>query len=670
MEMTESLQARAGFTDVPRFDVIESHFEGAPIEHHSFSPKAAVTNFRQHVQISGSKSRQKRGNLAELYDESSQHDSPKDTEELVSPVDENLSPGGQAKKMSLGRNLVGSIRTMTAKHTWSPPRKDRKENIPPQSVSAISSPTTPPTLTVDIGTGEGLVPNDFGRGSFTSQENPTPTKSITTRPLKQKHSIDVFGIGRRGGPSTDRALSPISDGNSENDDSKSEDIMEVFERSVLVEESKSLKRMISLDAMAERCTQDPNERLQTVMLKANSSIVPDQRHPSTATTIHSCPSDMEEISRQPARAKSPTVLLEGQVDGKWSSDDPFAPGTPSIKLHGPDTELPFRPKFVPQEVDEPEMEATEDLSSLDGHIFKSRSAAIISSSPEQEPASFAEKHRSMVSEVLEIPRDEWEDEVVEVPGVDDSYDYARLDQRQTLELDQISQLWIQSRFERVDSVRWDGIDNAGSDCPSNMADTSSPPPTGIVARHSTPARSERSDGSHSTLQHAILDNYDLQVALGGVDIVCDDKLRSWLDESADDEENEGQEHGSQEQHKDEERGDDDPSASIALAIKAHWSESPMYDANSDTSESINTSSVLETKSRHKEDSLDEALDMYRSYSAENDKYMADGLMDPVESTVSPALPTSPASPEAIGSDARTTRKPLPVRYRSVRSRKG
>jgi hypothetical protein len=76
-----------------------------------------------------------------------------------------------------------------------------------------------------------------------------------------------------------------------------------------------------------------------------------------------------------------------------------------IEIHGPDSELAYRPETPPQAAEDVEEEAMEDLSSLDGHLFKSGiSSVIIPSSPEQRAMSTSEEHRSMVTEVLDIAR--------------------------------------------------------------------------------------------------------------------------------------------------------------------------------------------------------------------------------------------------------------------------
>lgn len=621
-----------------------------------------MTSFRQ--QMGGSKSRQKRGALADFYENNPQLNSP---EKSADPEHNSSSPRSLSKKLSLGRNLVGSIRSMATKHTRSPPGKNQKENVIPANIPLPPSPIPPPALTVDIGGGEALVPDGFPKVVSTNEGSSTAKQPSNTTLSQRENSLDLLTVDKSGDFVHRRTSTPVLeiDDQRQLNETPPEDVEElkVFERGVAIMSYRPPRRMVSLDAMAERCTQSPNDHSPNALLQSKAPLTHSPLQSSPAATVLSYQSDMEEISRQPAHTPMPTVLLEGQGDRQWRSDDPFAPGTPSIKLHGPDTELPFRPRSVLQKPEEDNGAAMEDLSSIDGHVFTSHSAAINSSSPDQKALTSAKKHRSMVSEVLEIDHEEIPADDFESPGFDNLPDEMKPDHLPRADRNDVYGRWGQANLERVvPAFRYpDDTEETDSESISNIAVTHSPVRINDteISRVPTPANSERTDGPEGGLHSAILDNYDLQVALGGVDITCDDKLRAWLDES-------------------EEAQEQDRNALRSSTGMSYDCDVLIDNVGSEMSESINASSVLEMRSRSKEDSLDEALDMYRSYSAEHDAEMVEDLLKAVDIPTSPASasslisvasPTNMANPTSADWNSSAKRKPVPTRYRSVRGRK-
>lgn len=580
-------------TDLSSIDEIPTSPAHVPTQHNSFSPKRAMDTFRQLVHMSGSKSRPRRGKLADIHGNMTRDGVPGGPRGYVDENDTVTSPTGHSKKLSLGRNLVGSIRSITAKQNRSPPRKDGKENISPLGVPSPPAPL--PALTLDLGTSEELLPHDFGRATELTQDERILTlarsKIAFISPNKPEDATD------------DESAASIINSILETEAS-GEDPSEMFERSV-DSQCKSLKRMISLDAMAERCISPDGLSPKGLRISKQDS----------ATTVSACPSDMEEITRQPARMQPPVVLLDGQVDGKWRSDDPFAPGPPSIRLHGPEMVLPFRPKVGTKEIAEPRTADTVPRENVE---------------VDEKTMSPAAKHRSMVSEVLEIERSDGDIGLGRVCGVGDEKTDSHIDDRISTDGDSASVGKVSA--EEISSL---------SDDPAHRE------------------RGEVDSNLETALQDAILDNYDLQVALGGVDITCDNQPLHWA----------GQDEELPQEKSDASLESSDPKtdgcqvfprydALSKSTTKDHDYDVLLDQIGSDCSESSNIWSMDDT-SRVGEESLKDAMEMYRSYSAEHfkaeqEETVAEQLLEAVDT------PTSPASVESNRSN---TRKKMPSRYR-------
>jgi hypothetical protein len=159
--------------------------------------------------------------------------------------------------------------------------------------------------------------------------------------------------------------------------SEKSDKSHVFERSVtpsLDREHKELRKLRSLDAMAEACaiahandelaemTERPssNDTDSAVSFSQGQALRPqtprrDNRSSETTQTLHSCPSDMQELTRQrtPDNARQVGIILADTTSdhlGNSVYEDPFDDRN-AIKSGPPSpdrtVELPLRPKVHP-----------------------------------------------------------------------------------------------------------------------------------------------------------------------------------------------------------------------------------------------------------------------------------------------------------------------------------
>lgn len=153
------------------------------------------------------------------------------------------------------------------------------------------------------------------------------------------------------------------------------DRCQMFERSVTpIDEPKrkELRPMASLDAMAEACTlacteddtradsksslvtQDGKPDSSKLIAPPSSRVMTPRRNATSDASLPACPSDMEELSRQPANQPNATNVLPG--DGWVDDDDPFAPKNSGDGVGPPSPDrrvlLPFRPKDPSPEKDQ------------------------------------------------------------------------------------------------------------------------------------------------------------------------------------------------------------------------------------------------------------------------------------------------------------------------------
>ncbi|KAK4620154.1 hypothetical protein CLAFUR4_11556 [Fulvia fulva] len=131
------------------------------------------------------------------------------------------------------------------------------------------------------------------------------------------------------------------------------DETELFERNVEYKdeikkkENRTLKKMVSLDAMAEECAAlSPSDRLNPVHRTVSD------------VTIKDCPDDMPKLTRELAHLQTPSAGHRDPQTGDWKSEDPFAPGNAVGDLAGQGPPscgaqviLPLRPKITLQSAD-------------------------------------------------------------------------------------------------------------------------------------------------------------------------------------------------------------------------------------------------------------------------------------------------------------------------------
>ncbi|CAK3814104.1 Hypothetical predicted protein [Lecanosticta acicola] len=165
--------------------------------------------------------------------------------------------------------------------------------------------------------------------------------------------VDDFGVSQPSGPST-----PLPGTGQMFDFDGANDSTELFERSVeykdkkYKKENRKLKKMVSLDAMAEECANTPSYGLSTEAERSR------QKRLSTLTTVNSIPEDMCEITRQAAHLQTPSAGHRNPATGEWQSDDPFAPGNvvgnvaeSGVPSPTRSVKLPLRPKITLQAAD-------------------------------------------------------------------------------------------------------------------------------------------------------------------------------------------------------------------------------------------------------------------------------------------------------------------------------
>lgn len=350
-----------------------------------------------------------------------------------------LSPDGQdfithSPKSSVADSIVGSLRGISRRvGKAKPSHTDTKTtlsgaqaDIVPLPSSPIDIPTAAPSLDLDLGPAGFMMPV-FARSPNRKQKElskdtkmlmdpanitsglppPTPILSlddlsipkhaissirpVTPRDLLQT-KVDEPGTCLPPGPQTPMPGTSFTldiDGAA----SEKSDKSHVFERSVtpsLDKERKELRKMRSLDAMAEACTiAHANDELSqmTELVSTNDADLPvvfsegqslrprmprgNNESSETTQTLHSCPSEMPELSRQctpdNVRQVGMAVALPTSDDGGNSVyEDPFddsnviKTGPPSPKRS---VELPFRPKFQDDIHTEPPSVDQEDVNS-------------------------------------------------------------------------------------------------------------------------------------------------------------------------------------------------------------------------------------------------------------------------------------------------------------------
>ena len=381
--------------------------------HHSLVSRVATASLHRHLR-SHSGRHKRRSVHSVMGRPSSEMSHIAGPERFACDPEQGESTIPHTRKGSVAGSIVGSIRSIgrrtgITKHA-SPPTKEESLERPADTVplpsSPVNIPMAAPALELDLGPG-GFMSPTFGRSPerqqsrtllkltdpaniTTARPKPTPFHTPldtpgqyrSTRPSRPITPSDLLNV-----PMTDTGPSPPAapatpmpgtnfsfevDGTNSEKSEKSQ----VFERSVTPpndKERKELRTMRSLDAMAEACTiahaNDEVAQLSEISAAENSDHAPGSPRPTaspalriptprrnlaSAETIHSCPSDMAELTRQDcgretAQGQGPFADQTRVSVRELSRDDPFddrnavgsGPPSPTRSV-----ELPFRPKVT------------------------------------------------------------------------------------------------------------------------------------------------------------------------------------------------------------------------------------------------------------------------------------------------------------------------------------
>ncbi|KXT05537.1 hypothetical protein AC578_3741 [Pseudocercospora eumusae] len=359
------------------------------------TPKTAAESLRtqlfQSTAKTGKTDRKKRGVLAKTITsaptgpEAFGHDPLEGVETTKTPV---ATIKGHGRKSSIARSLAGSFRARARRGTQStkcesPIKAELEDNLSPNlnrlelgssglmSTSFIYSPELERRSELMTMTDPSLKRTQRVPTYYTK----LPGEGPDDRPLLSASSsrdaslgpyellelpIDDFGLSMPDGPATPATVLP---GNSINNGlDGADDETAVFERSVESKNSaskqkdKKLKKMGSIDALADQCARAIGSPVDTTPAKGDKV-----QAMSRQTTASVCPSDMPPLTRQMnqriGELQSPSDSHRDPVSGTWQSEDPFAPanavrGIGTGRVPSPDrtVELPLRPKIRVQSV--------------------------------------------------------------------------------------------------------------------------------------------------------------------------------------------------------------------------------------------------------------------------------------------------------------------------------
>ncbi|KAF7192021.1 Glutamyl-tRNA(Gln) amidotransferase subunit A, mitochondrial [Pseudocercospora fuligena] len=444
------------------------------------TPKTAAESLRaqlfQSTAKTGKTDRKKRGALAKIVTsaptgpEAFDHDPLEGVETTKTPV---ATIKGHGRKSSVARSLAGSFRTLGRRGTQStkcgsPVKGSLEDNLSPttKQAASIPLPSSPvkipaPNLNrLELGS-SGLMSTSFihspeleRRSELLALTDPSwkhtqrvptyytklPGEGPDDRPLLSASSsrdaslsscellelpTDDFGFSMPDEPATPATVLPGNSVRARFDGANDETA--VFERSVESKNSaskqkdKKLKKMGSIDALAEQCARAIGSPEGTSPAKGDK--VKDMSRQTTASV---CPSDIPPLTRQMnqriVELQSPSNGHRDPVSGPWQSEDPFAPantvrGVSTGRMPSSErtVELPLRPKIRVQSVNgsrprtidiSPDRTSEEDnipLALLAQQKTKSR---IVSEAP--------------TNLCINIPYDEYERELRRKPSVADS----------------------------------------------------------------------------------------------------------------------------------------------------------------------------------------------------------------------------------------------------------
>lgn len=324
---------------------------------------------------SSTRNKQKRGALADLgvdinnvRDPRKAEGKSKENEVDDIPIDVGDETGKMhRRKSSVAKSIVGSLRGFNRRGLKSPISSPTKEegidNIasPTRRAAAVPLPSSPidipapPQLKLDLGDAANIStawitqsPLANYRNDIMSATDPrnhtsprvpsrlpsqgpddcpiSPTRASKLKPLAASELLrlpaDDFHFGMpEASPATAAEAHKTTNLDGAND------ARQVFERSVEAKDgckkqgNKSLKKMASIDALAEQHIEDsPRRGIRLTPVPAKT------RNVSQATTVESAPSDMPPLCRQTGSLHTPTADHGDSTADKWRRADPFAPG--------------------------------------------------------------------------------------------------------------------------------------------------------------------------------------------------------------------------------------------------------------------------------------------------------------------------------------------------------
>ncbi|GIZ37784.1 hypothetical protein CKM354_000122000 [Cercospora kikuchii] len=335
----------------------------------TFTPKSAMNSLRQHIHASG-KEKSRRAALSDITSNGVNSAQPagRTSTEITTAAGESQcevkSPTRQhGRTSSVARSVIGSLRGLSRRGTMSNPTSPASNNgSPTKRAAAIPLPSSPidvpaPTLKLNLRDSPSLstgflysppmidqnselmsITNPVNQGSmkvptyYTRLPGEGPTDAIlagkgNSRQLSGAVSeflrlpTDEFELSTPERPST-----PMPGTGAQLELDGNVDVFDeppLFERSVEARDTpekrdnKTLKKMISLDALAEQHIRDSPRR--GIRLTPSSATHKVGNISNTTSSKHDLP------PLKLAALSTPSAGHRDPVSGQWKSEDPFAP---------------------------------------------------------------------------------------------------------------------------------------------------------------------------------------------------------------------------------------------------------------------------------------------------------------------------------------------------------
>ena len=364
----------------------------------SFTPKNAMNSLRQHIQTSG-KDKGKRGALADITGGRTEEMNGPSGPEVFASVgpDADVAAGrGQrsptkqhGKSASVAKSMIGSLRSLSRRgNSMSKPNSpDSDYDSPSRQAMTLPLPSSPvnspaPTLMLNLGDTANMStsflqhePEFDQRKELLALTDPTndaamriptyytrlpgqgPTDALLSADRNDMEPFpDLLPVDKCFG---ERYKASAPDSSAQMNFDGINDIFEeppLFERSVEARDSpekqtnKSLKKMISIDALAEQHVRESPLRGMHLVPASGRKV-----RDCSATTARDCPQDMRPLSRQQAASPVLSVDHQSTTPDASKAEDPFAAQnatgdtavlSPVVKGH--DMALPYRPKIKEQ----------------------------------------------------------------------------------------------------------------------------------------------------------------------------------------------------------------------------------------------------------------------------------------------------------------------------------